>query len=60
MRTKCGVEYQTGAERPANARFGLWYLGNVKFFATRQEAEKALQELPPSKREDASIAELDK
>ena len=60
MRTKCGVEYERGADRPDNARFALWYLGNVKFFATRQEAEKALEELPPSKREDASIAELEK
>ena len=60
MRTKCGVEYEKGAEKPANARFGLWYLGQVKFFSTRQEAEKALAELPSSKKEDAFIGELDK
>jgi len=60
MRTKCGTEYETGAEKPANARFGLWYLGRVRFFATRQEAEKALEELPSSKKEDAYIGELEK
>ena len=59
MRTKCGVKYEVGAEKPANARFALWYFGNVKFFATKEEAEQALRELSPSEKEDANIGELD-
>lgn len=59
MRTKCGVKYDGGAEKPANARYGLWYSGDVKFFVTKEEAEKALQGLPPAEREDATLAELE-
>jgi len=59
MRTKCGVEYEAGTERPADARFALWYLGQVKFYPAREEAEKALAGLSPAQREDATIGELE-
>ncbi len=58
MRTKCGVEYEAGIEKPENAKFGLWYLGHVKFFQTREEAEKALESLSSSEKEEANIAKL--
>jgi len=60
MKAKCGVEYEAGMERPENAQFALWYLGHVKFFATRDEAEKALEALTPLQKEDANISELEK
>ena len=60
MKAKCGVEYESGAEKPDNARFALWYLGHVKFFVTREEAEKALEGLTSLQKEDASISELEK
>jgi hypothetical protein len=60
MKAKCGVEYDSSTERPEDARFALWYSGNVKFFRTKQEAEEALAALPPAKKEDATIGELGK
>jgi hypothetical protein len=60
MRTKCGVEYEAGVEKPENARFALWSFGDVRLFPTKEEAEKALEVLPPSKKGDATIGELEK
>ncbi len=59
MRTKCGVEHQTWVEKPQNARFAVWYLGHIKFFITREEAESALTGLAPSHREEATVGELE-
>jgi len=58
MKAKCGVEYESSAERPEDARFALWYMGHVKFFRTKKEAEEALEALPPAKKEDATVGEL--
>jgi hypothetical protein len=58
MRTKCGVEYEVGIEKPPNARFGLWYFGHVKFFSTREEAEMALKGLSAAEKDEAAIGEL--
>ncbi|SPF39614.1 hypothetical protein SBDP1_250017 [Syntrophobacter sp. SbD1] len=58
MRTKCGVEYEAGIERPASARFALWYLGHVKFFPTKEEAERALEGLSALEKEEATLSEL--
>ncbi len=60
MRTKCGVEHETWIERPPSARFALWYLGHIKFFATREEAERAFTGLAPSDREEATVGELER
>jgi hypothetical protein len=60
MITKCGVRYDAGVEKPESAKFALWYLGNVKFFTTREEAQSALDGLPPRDRQEATISELPK
>ncbi len=60
MFTKCGVRYDVGVEKPESARFALWYLGSVKFFTTREEAQKMMEELPPREKQEATISELDK
>jgi hypothetical protein len=59
MRTKCGVAYEAGMERPADARFALWYFGHVRFFSTKEEADKAFGELSPSEKDDATVKELE-